>query len=89
MEHLKHEGSSLAGTVQGHTQGELRVSEGFPSVEAPTAPHLALCNDPNIPMAERMANARRIALCWNAHDELVAVVRKLMDRGISTLTGTP
>lgn len=45
----------------GFTKGPWTVADGFPSVESAAAPHLALCNDPSIPMGERMANANLIA----------------------------
>lgn len=57
------------------TPGPWLLADGFPSVEARTAPHLALCNDPAIPMPERRANARLIAAAPDLH----SIVKKLLD----------
>jgi len=32
-----------------------------------------------LPKVEAEANARRLALCWNMHDELVAALAALLD----------
>ena len=68
-----------------HTPGPWMADSHYPSVSAPTAPNLSLCNDHAIPMSERLANARLIAaapdlleaLRWTAraldHDHPAAV----------------
>ena len=57
-----------------HTPGPWMADSHYPSVSAPTAPNLALCNDHAIPMSERIANARLIAAAPDLLEALKEVV---------------
>ncbi len=69
-----------------HTAGTLAV--GNPSMQLyirETGQHIATCHVSSfgalngIFEAEALANARRLALSWNTHDELVAALKAVYD----------
>ena len=55
-----------------HTPGPWTADSHYPSVSAPNAPNLALCNDHAIPISERIANARLIAVAPMMYEYIVS-----------------
>ena len=63
-----------------HTPGELYAAEDFngrPVVKGDGSVSIAACYHP--PVGDGKANAARIALTWNCHDELVAACQAVVD----------
>jgi len=74
-----------------HTKGKMRVittgnqatscvieNIGNHYGKVGTIVNIAQCGDGILPEYEKDANAARIALCWNCHDELVEALDELL-----------
>jgi hypothetical protein len=73
-----------------HTQGKMEADEFSLTLPSPRNNgrylEIAYCSDaedakgnPVISDSERKANASRLALCWNMHDELIAALESVID----------
>lgn len=73
-----------------HTQGELTViTDAGCRIDAPDG-EVACTNSWNVAarrkIGECRANAARLTLCWNMHDELVGALRAVHTGYVSTTT---
>jgi hypothetical protein len=74
-----------------HTQGPWAIDPNTGEICAPSAKGYVTVCDPtmghylstmrSLPVDEKQANAARIVQCVNAHDELVAILRRFVDEG--------